>query len=35
LKPIAAPGIIFGRLPTHDRVKLIVGAGCQVAASPC
>jgi hypothetical protein len=28
------PGIIFGRFPIHDRVKLIVGAGYQIAVSP-
>jgi hypothetical protein len=27
------PGIIFGRFPIHDRVKLIVGAGYQFAVA--
>jgi hypothetical protein len=28
------PGIIFGRFTIHDRVRLILGAGYQVAVSP-
>lgn len=28
------PGIIFGRFPIYERVKLIVGAGYQFAVSP-
>lgn len=28
------PGIIFGRFQIHDRVRLIMGVGYQVAASP-
>lgn len=34
IQTFVTPGIIFGRFQIHDRVRLIMGIGYQIAASP-
>jgi hypothetical protein len=34
IQTFITPGIIFGRFQIHDRIRLIMGAGYQIAVSP-
>lgn len=34
IQTFVTPGVIFGRFPIHDRLKLVVGIGYQYAVSP-
>ena len=34
IQTFVTPGIIFGRFEIRDRVRLIMGAGYQIAVSP-